>query len=688
MPFFPRTRSALVFTIILAPLVAFAGATAAHKLYQHFRSEELTPVDAMTTAPDFPKDFAWLNTDQPLSFKGNLKGQVVVMDFWCYCCINCMHVLPDLEALQAKYADQPVVILGVHSNKYDNEADPANIRAAIQRYNITHPVIVDKNMQIWNDYGVNSWPTLIVVGADGEIIGQVSGEGHRDVLDKSIAKALADGKAKGVLAKAPLKLAHEGQVRAATGLSFPGKVLADPAGNDGKGRLFIVDSNHNRIVITSFPDEAGHAQLLETIGSGDTGQADGAFAQATFNRPQGAVLAGNTLWIADTENHLVRRADLTKQTVTTVLGTGKQVYDPEAGKSGRDQGLNSPWDVATSGNRLYISNAGQHQLFSMNIMTGMTEVLAGSGSEDIADGRGSSADLAQPSGMALDAKNQILYFTDSETSSLRDVDLKTDTVSTIIGHGLFDFGDIDGDRKTARFQHDLGVAVSADGSKLYLADTYNHKIRTVDPVARTAVTLAGDGKPGAGTPGGALELFEPASVAVASPDTLFIADTNNHRIIRLDPKTGAWKEIMIDGLFAPGVEKITLDPKAKDAGNVDFSTGGQTTLNFKIAIPERQHFTPGAPVSLKITDDKQILYTATIWVPETASATAASTPENQLSAMIPPEALATKPKELYITVYYTRCSSGASAVCTPDKAAWKMAPGFVESGKGALTLTQ
>ncbi|HVT80625.1 MAG TPA: thioredoxin-like domain-containing protein, partial [Phycisphaerae bacterium] len=498
------TRSALV-----AAIAALCSACTSPNALAQVKDATMDP---LIHAPDFPKGFAWLNTDQPLSYKTNLKGQVVVMDFWCYCCINCMHVIPDLEFLEQKYKDQPVVILGVHSNKYDNEADAANIRAAIQRYEVHHPVVVDQDHQIWDSYDVHSWPTIVVVGADGNVIGGISGEGHRDLLDKTIANALADAKTKGVLAGEPLKLPHEGQVRAASGLSFPGKVIADAGGK----RLVVIDSNHNRIVIGAYPDEAGMSKVEAVIGSGKTGQADGDFAAASFNRPQGAVLAGNVLYIADTENHLIRRADLAKKTITTILGTGKQVFDPEAGKSGREQGLNSPWDLALAGNRLYIAQAGQHQIFAMNLMTGATEVAAGTARENINDGPAARANLAQPSGLALDAKNQVLYFADSEVSAIRALNLKTQTVSTIVGHGLFTFGDQDGADNTALLQHALGVTLSADGTRLYVADTYNHKIKTINPGDSSAKTLAGTGRAGTGAIGEALQLFEPASVSTGS----------------------------------------------------------------------------------------------------------------------------------------------------------------------------
>ncbi len=627
----------------------------------------------MIHAPDFPKDFAWLNTDQPLSFKSNLKGQVVVMDFWCYCCINCMHVIPDLEFLEQKYKDQPVVILGVHSNKYDNEADAANIRTAVQRYEIHHPVVVDQDHKIWDSYDVHSWPTIVVVGADGNIIGGISGEGHRDVLDKTIAQALASAKKAGTLAAAPLKLPHEGQVRAASGLSFPGKVIADAAGQ----RLVVIDSNHNRVVIASYPDAAGQSKVEQIIGSGKQGQADGDFAAASFNRPQGGVISGNILYIADTENHLVRRADLAKKTVTTILGTGKQDFDPEAGKSGRAQGLNSPWDLAIAGNRLYISQAGQHQLFAMNLMTGMTEVAAGTAREDINDGPAARANLAQPSGLALDAKNQILYFADSEVSAVRELNLKTQTVSTIVGHGLFTFGDQDGAQNTALLQHALGVTLSADGTKLFVADTYNHKIKTIDPVTSSAVTLAGTGKAGTGGMGEAVQFFEPASVSTGSATELFIADTDNHRIVRLNPENGQWKEITFEGLDTPGTADAAIPKDAKDIGTKSLAAGQALTLSIPVVLPAQNHLTEGAPISLKVSDGTRTLFSTTL------SAPAIPTQHPKLAASIPAEILAANPQTLYLTLFYTHCSEGLSAVCTPAQSSWKITPTFSPTGSTA-----
>ncbi|HEY3415254.1 MAG TPA: thioredoxin-like domain-containing protein, partial [Armatimonadota bacterium] len=468
-------------------------------------------------APDFPAGFTWLNTDHPLQFSGELRGQVVVLDFWTYCCINCMHVLPDLDYLEHKYADQPVTIIGVHSNKYTEEASPANIRQAILRYNITHPVIVDEHQAIWNQFVISAWPTLVVIDPTGRILGTLPGEGHREQLDQIIDELLAQGRRESTLAAGPLSLQHEQRQDPATGLFYPGKVLADATG----GRLFIADSDHQRILITDWS-----GMVMDVIGNGQIGLHDGAFAEATFHDPQGMALRGDLLYIADTDNHALRRADLENRRVDTVVGNGKISYDRRGGHLGREQGLNSPWDVAFVDNLLFIALAGLHQIWTYNPETTEARLAIGTGRENITDNPAHRAALAQTSG--LSAANGILYFADSETSSVRQYDPGTDEVSTLVGQGLFIFGDKDGDGPNALLQHPLGVAASPNGA-LYVADTYNSKIRRIDLTSGLVTTLAGSGKPGVGS-AGALELYEPGGLSVAGND-LFIADTNNHRVI-------------------------------------------------------------------------------------------------------------------------------------------------------------
>jgi thiol-disulfide isomerase/thioredoxin len=267
-------------------------------------------------APELEGGRGWLNTDKPLSLAG-LRGKVVLLDFWTYGCVNCMHVIPDLKRLEEKYPAE-LVVIGVHSAKFENEKETENIRRIIIRYGLEHPVVNDAEFRIWNSYAVRAWPTQVLIDPAGYVVGQVAGEGHYNVLDGAIGELVADARKRGTLDARPLKFALE---RAKTGdlpLAFPGKVLADEKGD----RLFVADSNHNRVVVTKLD-----GTLLYTIGSGARGRRDGAFQDASFDNPQGLALDpsdNSTLYVADTRNHMLRRVDLKARTVETAAGTGAQ----------------------------------------------------------------------------------------------------------------------------------------------------------------------------------------------------------------------------------------------------------------------------------------------------------------------------------------------------------------------------
>src|SRR6476619_5550236 len=267
-------------------------------------------------APEITGGRGWLNTDKPLTLAA-LKGKVVLLDFWTYGCINCIHIIPDLKRLEHKYANQ-LVVIGIHSAKFENEKETENIRRIILRYEIEHPVYNDSEYAVWQSYGVRAWPTQVLIDPAGYIVGGVSGEGNYDVIDQTVAKLVTDFRSKGELNEEPLKLVLERAKVGELPLAFPGKILADAKSD----RLFIADSNHNRIVVTKLD-----GTLVDTIGTGDAGAADGAFDKATFYRPQGMALAGDSLYVADTENHLIRRVDLKSHNVETIAGTGKQTHE-------------------------------------------------------------------------------------------------------------------------------------------------------------------------------------------------------------------------------------------------------------------------------------------------------------------------------------------------------------------------
>jgi thiol-disulfide isomerase/thioredoxin len=625
-------------------------------------------MSANPRAPELPAGFSWLNTDRPLTFAGELKGRVTLLDFWTYCCINCIHILPDLAYLEEKYRDEPFQVIGVHSAKFTNEAQRQTIRAAVSRYDIHHPVIVDEEMALWNEYAVRSWPTLVLVGPDRKIIGVVAGEGNRDVLDQAIARALQEGRAAGTLAPGPLRLERERSVRAASGLAFPGKVLADPRG----GRLFIADSNHSRVVVATLPDEGGRSRLLRAVGTGAVGRTDGPSDRATFHHPQGLALMGDTLLVADTENHLIRSVDLETWDVGTVAGTGVQGYDRAGGKKGVQQPLNSPWDLAVEGSTCYIAMAGSHQIWRMDLPMGLCRAFAGSGRENIVDGPAEGAALAQPSGVTLQGNH--LYFADSEVSAVRRLDLAAEIVETLVGRGLFDFGDVDGPLAGAKLQHPLGVAV--DGKRILVADTYNHKIKQLDPDAGTIRTILGTGKPGAGSEG-ELALFEPGGLHAAG-GVLYIADTNNHRTVRVSLESLSWSEIVVEGLGAPAAAETAPDSRAHvstgaAAAPAKLRAGSSTAWRVHVRLPEGAHVSEEAPASLRVSRGSEVLLQRTLlgerW---------------PLAFDLPAQPKGSA--DLHVQVSFAFCHEG-KGVCVPANPSWTVPVRFDEQGEGATELT-
>jgi DNA-binding beta-propeller fold protein YncE/cytochrome oxidase Cu insertion factor (SCO1/SenC/PrrC family) len=472
--------------------------------------------DAATVpAPDFTGANGWINTDKPISIR-DLKGQVVLLDFWTYCCINCMHVFPDLKYLEDKYRDQPVVIIGVHSGKFDEEKDAQNILAAVLRHNITHPVAVDNDYNIWNAYAVQSWPTLILIDPRGNVVGSVSGEGHRDELDQTIQRLLDAGARDGTLGK-PMHFHLARQDFKSGELEFPGKVLADAAGH----RLFISDTNHHRVLVTTL-----EGKITDVIGSGIIGLKDGPFNLAQLHQPQGLALAadGGTLYIADTENHAVRAADLRRKTLITLAGTGVQSHNFQPDGPAKTTPLSSPWDLSRVGNQLYVAMAGTHQIWVIDLAARRVKLFAGSGREAATDGPLFNASFAQPSGLASDGQH--LYVASSEASSVQSIDLQTGSVSVLAGSGdLFGFGTTDAVGSAARFQHPLGLALSDDARTLFVADTFNNRLRRIDTSTGQVMSITETGD--------RTGFSEPGGLAVAD-GALYVADTNHHRIMRIE----------------------------------------------------------------------------------------------------------------------------------------------------------
>jgi thiol-disulfide isomerase/thioredoxin len=556
------------------------------------------PFPHRTTVPAdlFDGGHGWLNVSGPIELK-DLRGKIVLLDFWTYCCINCMHILPDLKYLEHKYSRE-LVVIGVHSAKFANEKESENIRRAIVRYEIEHPVLNDSDLAVWTRTGVNSWPTLALIDPEGKLVRAFSGEGHRAALDADIAKLVAYHEGNGTLDRAPLALGLERHKMAATPLRFPGKVQADEASS----RLFIADSNHNRIVIATL---AG--KLLDVAGNGAVGEKNGLFASATFHHPQGMALAGDKLYVADTENHLIRVLDLRHKRVSTLAGTGRQAAGRGVDGPLRETALNSPWDLLIVNRMLYVAMAGAHQIWVHPLGGDSIQVFAGSGREDVLDGPRDEADFAQPSGLASDGSN--LFVADSEGSAIRRIPLDpsghVDTVAGTSnldsGRSLFAFGDVDGKGAAARFQHPLGLAYIS--GRLYVADTYNHKIKIVDPSTGEAETLLGTGKRGDGFQ--PAEFAEPGGLSAAAGQ-LYLADTNNHAIKVTDTLGRNVQTLEIEGLSPPSAHEPAPDEfGAKGASKtalptVHVAAGSELRFDFSFNLPSGCKLNKEAPITCRL----------------------------------------------------------------------------------------
>jgi thiol-disulfide isomerase/thioredoxin len=482
-------------------------------------------------APELEGGTDWFNTGKPVKLK-DLRGKVVMLDFWTFCCINCMHIMPDLAKLEAKYKNE-LVVIGVHSGKFENEKDSEAIRKAVLRYELKHPVVNDADRKIWKAYNCDWWPTIAIIDTEGQIVAGYLGETNFDikVLDKRIAAEIAKAKKNKTLDETPIRFdTAKFRDKDDTPLYFPGKIVVD-----GKGkRLLIADSTHHRVVITDM-----NGKKIAIAGTGMPGNKDGAFAVAQFDDPQGMAIDGDTIYLADRKNNCIRMLDLKAQTVKTIPNTTKFISVPNAQKIPHALQA-TPWDVHIAGGRLYVAMSGAHQIWTMDLKTKGFTLFAGDASEEILDGPPLKAKFAQPSGLSSDGR--FLYVADSEVSAIRRIPLNGHgIVETLVGRGLFHFGDRDGPGRVADetqrrstealLQHAVGVA-HHDGL-LYVADTYNSKIKVIDLGTGMVSTFVGGGSKGAD------RVFnEPTGVSVYE-DKLYVADTNAHRIRIVDLKTKA-----------------------------------------------------------------------------------------------------------------------------------------------------
>ncbi|WP_372408580.1 NHL domain-containing thioredoxin family protein [Streptomyces luteireticuli] len=466
-----------------------------------------TPRRPRVRAPELVGKGGWLNTGGKELDLAALRGRIVILDFWTFCCVNCLHVLDELRELEEKHRDTTVII-GVHSPKFVHEAEHRAVVDAVERYGVHHPVLDDPELATWKQYAVRAWPTLVVIDPEGYVVAQHAGEGHAHALEALVGELEAEHAAKGTLRRGDGPYVAPEPV--ATDLRFPGKALALP-----EGGFLVSDTTRHQLVELAEDGES----VVRRIGTGERGLADD---PVRFSEPQGlALLPDGRVIVADTVNHALRAYDPRTGEVTTVAGTGRQWWQGAATSGpAREVALSSPWDVAWFADRLWIAMAGVHQLWTYDPATETVEAAAGTTNEGLVDGPAREAWFAQPSGLA--AAGDRLWVADSETSALRYVERDGDgfAVRTAAGTGLFDFGHRDGDAGQALFQHPLGVTALPDGS-VAVSDTYNHALRRYDPATGEVGTLATD-------------LREPSD-AVLVPDSgeILVVESARHRLTRL-----------------------------------------------------------------------------------------------------------------------------------------------------------
>ncbi|KAH8421229.1 hypothetical protein KR009_006120 [Drosophila setifemur] len=569
---------------------------------------------------EFESDLDWFNVSRPLTLAG-LRGKIVILDFFTYCCINCMHVLPELHSLEDKISvESGLVIVGVHSPKFENERDTANICSAVQRYGITHPIVNDSGSALWRSLGIRCWPTLMIISPAGSPILILMGEGNGKFLQEFISAAIYLFNQQGKIDKKSLPLQLSTHQVPASNLKFPAKIARSP-----QGQYAIADAGNNRVLIV-----ARDGLVKHKIGGHNAGFVDGNLSAARFNSPQGLTFIDeNTLIVADTENHALRKICLTSGVVNTLAGTGVQGSERIGGCPGLMQTMSSPWDVAVFRTRdmdmsfhldecnvpektiVLISMSGTHQIwgyFPEGIIWWKFRKfepfccvsLIGNGLEENRNNSyPQNAAFAQPSGLAM--SKDFLFIADSESSSIRKASMIDGKVMPIVGGdrnplNLFAFGDVDGKLFNAKLQHPLGVSCNNAGNRIYVADTYNHKIKVIDVETNYISTLDIQNQEG-----NTLVLNEPAGLCLDYEElNLLVADTNNHVIHLVDLMTLKAQPFPLDfSNVAPASETDSPPFQHKDRVHV-FKTlplhyCKKSMIRFIIRLSSELKFTEDAP---------------------------------------------------------------------------------------------
>lgn len=458
---------------------------------------------------EFPEGLEWVNS-APIALN-SLRGRVTLLYFWTASSMQCQQSLAEIKALEGKFSDG-LSVIGVHTPQFNHEAQSSTVLKTINRWFVRHPVINDSRWQLWRQFAVPAWPCMIVLDAQSQVRGMYVGQNQRAVLEAKIAELLQEASAKGIRVIEPAPLAKKPEPRQF--LQFPSKLCASG------DRLYLSDTGHNRVLECTF-----EGRVTRTFGSGNAGFWDGNGLEAGLREPTGVCVGKEMLFICDTGNNVIRRVRLMQNDmVDTIAGTGR--YGESAPESGSSRTLNlaSPVDCAYAQDKLYVALAGSNQIWAFDLLRNTASRVAGDGQLGCSDGALMAANFAQPMSLAL--SKDYLYTLDSASSSLRQIRLQDLVVSTLIGDGLFESGDSDGPSSLARMQNPTASCYDHQRNVLWIADSYNNKIKVFSPSKNEVKTLKVN-----------YALREPAGLALAD-NALWIANQNAHELLRLDLKTG------------------------------------------------------------------------------------------------------------------------------------------------------
>lgn len=416
-----------------------------------------------------------------------------------------------MRELEERFSEE-LAVVGVHSGKFIAERDTARIADAARRLGVAHPVVNDRQFRIWRSYAVRAWPTIVVIDPRGYVLGMHAGEFTTGMVAPTLDRIIAEAGA----ALRRGRAAHATDAREPNALRYPGKVAV--AGT----RIAIADSGNDRVLVGEL--DGARARITRVFGAA-RGFRDG--AEPLFDHPQGILFDGDAILVADAFNHAIREIDLSSGITRTIAGTGKQLRTRADERAGA---LSSPWDLVRAGDRVAIAMAGNHRLYMLDRTTARARAFAGSGAEELHDGPFTDAALAQPMGICADGRS--IWFADAESSAIRVADVEPEgSVTTVVGTGLFDFGDVDGEGTEVRLQHPQGLLRMTDG-RLLVVDSYNDALKWLDPGSRRVTTWVRG-------------LHEPGGAALGD-GVVYVADTNAHQVAMVSVEDGTVETLSLE----------------------------------------------------------------------------------------------------------------------------------------------